>query len=271
MSPGKELLSHWEGEPLRVWEALWGVPSFEAWSAVNSTNDRLRELARKGARPFTVVTAEEQTAGRGRGGRAWHSPPGKGLWISVLLGPGASEPRTLTPLLVGLVVARAVEGEIEGDSPVGIKWPNDVMVRGRKVAGVLCESLGESGVVAGVGVNVRQREDDFPPRLRGRATSLESVSGAEVSRAGLAGRIVRGIRELLARPPDRVDGELMRELQARDVLNGREVEVQTGVSGRLEGVAAGIGVTGHLRLRTLEGEVRPVMAGTVRLARGGGA
>ncbi len=252
-----ELLTHWEGEPLRVWEGLWGIAELEAWDSLGSTNDRVRDRARSGAPPWTVVIADEQTAGRGRSGRPWHSPRGLGLWMSFLVRRHDAGEGALTPLLAGLAVARAIEKRTRLE--VGVKWPNDLWVGGRKLAGVLCEAVG-ARVVVGVGVNVRQRPDDFAPELRDLATSVEVAAGEGVARGALAGGILAEARTLLDRPAPRLEPAVATELERRDVLAGRQVRV----AGR-EGVAAGVDARGRLLIETAPGEVRPVVAGHVDL------
>lgn len=255
-------LAHWEGRPTPEWEGDWGVPHFEAWSAVRSTNDRVRALAERGLPPFTVVVAEEQTAGRGRAGRHWASPAGLGLWLSVLLPAAVRSGPGPTALLVGLATCRAVERAAEGLS-ARLKWPNDVLLGERKVAGVLCEAT-PRGVVAGIGINVRQRLLDFDEDLRGRAVSLQMAAGREVSRARLAAALLGELQRLLASPPARLDGALAGELARRDALLGSEVLVE----GAGPGVARGIDAAGRLTLEVAPGEVRTVVAGSVSVVKG---
>ena len=258
--PAAEGLTHWEGEPLRVWEALWGIPRLEAYGTIGSTNDRARALAREGAPAFASVLAEEQTAGRGREGRRWVSPPGKGVWLSTLLRPRLREAGGLAPILTGLAVCRAVEAAIPGLA-ARLKWPNDVVVEGRKVAGILCEATGGI-VVAGLGINVGQSESDFPRDLRARAGSLRSVSGRDVRRPELVGRALRELRDLTDRPVLRLGGALAEEMARRDALRDREVVVSAG-SDAFRGTARGVEPDGRLRVETARG-VRKVAAGTVR-------
>jgi len=255
-------LSHWEGEPLVVWESLWGVPRFEAYLRVRSTNDRIRELASEGAPSFTVVTAEEQTAGRGRNGRRWASAASKGLWISVLLRVPKSEERAAVPILVGLAACRAVERVAPGLAP-RIKWPNDVMLGDRKLCGVLCEAGRAEDLVVGVGLNVRHGPMDFPEEVRGAAVSLSMATGGMVSRAALAGDLLRNLRGLLSVGP-RIEEDVVREIEGRDALRGRRIRVSHGPMG----VAAGIDARGRLRLRLASGEVVDVVTGSVSIVDG---
>lgn len=263
-------LGHWEGEPVRVWERVWDVARVEAYRSVTSTNDVLRERAAGGAPPFSVAIADEQVAGRGRSGRRWSSPPGAGLWMSVLLRTPGGGGAPLLTLAVGVAVAEALEGVVGRGAPA-LEWPNDILLEGRKVCGILCEGIagaaaagGGAGVVAGIGVNLRQRPEDFPPELRERATSVETVVGGPVDRGALAGAILRGLRRRVDPPPRRVEGELARALERLDTLRGRRVHVE-GVG---SGVAEGIGADGALRVRIAGEGTRRVVAGTVRPVEG---
>lgn len=257
----REGQSHWAGEPVRVLEQRWSVPFLEAHEVLGSTNDRIRVLADAGAPPFTMVVAEEQTAGRGRGGSTWISPAGKGIWMSVLLpGEGRGRP-PLAPLLVGVAVSRALG---EGELPIrpGIKWPNDVEISGRKVCGILCEGTAGGKTVAGIGINVAGGRERFPPEFRERATTLEAeVEGGVPPRPDLVGRILHHLRVLTDPIPDALEGDLAAELRALDVLRGRRISVSGGLVGRGRGIDA----DGAL-LVVPEGEsnVKRVVAGSVR-------
>lgn len=251
------LLTHWDGEPIQVWARIWRVPVLEAHDVLSSTNDRARDLADGGAPPFTVVLAEEQTAGRGRSGHTWHAPPGSGLLVSTLL-PGGGVPPVHLPLLVGLAAARAAESVSPGVE-VGIKWPNDLVVRGRKLGGILCERH-HGAVITGLGLNVRQRSTDFPPELVGLATSLEAASGTEVSLSALVTALVHELRSLAQRPTPELLPDFREELAGRDVLRDLDVESQT--AGR--GVARGIAADGALLLERPDGTLKRVVAGSVR-------
>ncbi len=252
------LLTHWDGEPVQVWARVWGVPHLEVHDVLTSTNDRAQTLAEEGARPFSVVLAEEQTAGRGRSGRRWHTPRGSGLLLSTLLPGGGATPLSHLPLLVGLATARAAES-VSPRVAVGIKWPNDLLVRGRKVGGILCERH-HGAVVAGVGMNLRQKSADFPPELVGVATSLEAEADGVVSVSSLVTALLRELRSLIGRPTEELDSDIHEELTARDVL--REHEVETQMAGR--GVARGITGDGALLLEREDGTLQRVVAGSVR-------
>lgn len=258
------LLAHWEGEPVQVWARLWGAPLVEVHDELGSTNDRARVLVREGAAPFTVVLAQAQTRGRGRTGSPWHSPAGAGLWMSALLPMYGRVPAHL-PLLVGLAAARAAESVCAGVR-VGLKWPNDLEVRGRKAGGVLCEQ-GHGPVVAGVGLNVSQTAEDFPREVAGRAVSLEMVAGTRISMGALATSLLRELRRLgletgAAGGDGSLPADLRAELAARDVLRGRRVLSQQAGNG----VARGIDGDGALLVEQDGGRRVRVVAGSVRIA-----
>jgi len=175
--------------------------------------------------------------------------------VSALSGsPGAA----LTPILVGLAVVRALS-RIAPELQPGLKWPNDVLVRERKVCGILCEAAGTgTGIVAGIGVNVRQRRTDFPPELADRAISLEVATDRSISRAGLAGAVLLGLGDLL----DLSElGGVADELAGVDVLRDRAVQIDPGP----RGIARGIARDGALRVEDDRGLVHEVRSGHVTL------
>lgn len=228
------LLTHWEGEPTTVWRQLWDVPVLEAHHSLGSTNDRAGELAREGAPALTTVLAEEQTSGRGRSGKVWHSPPGTGLWLSTLLRQDGLVQLAL-PLLVGLAVSRSIEAAMKSVWPkvhVGIKWPNDLFLDGQKVGGILCDSvLGQSAVgsvVVGVGLNLRQPPGGFPNDIALTAASLEGVSGKPVRRSEVASGLMAELHRLRGPSLAEAAGRLRADFAPRDVLVGRKVVTVRG-------------------------------------------
>jgi BirA family biotin operon repressor/biotin-[acetyl-CoA-carboxylase] ligase len=258
----------WEGQPCEHWRSLWGVPRLLVFRTVPSTNDIARELAEAGAPEGSVVLADHQTAGRGRGGRRWHAPPGRALLLSVVLRParfgaGEAAPGVL-PLLVGLAVARAIGRTAR--IRAGIKWPNDVLLPGGgKVAGILCEAAltGDSGgyVVAGIGINVCQTAAELPAELGAGATSLLLATGRRVSRPALAGRVIAEVRRIVAHGARPLDPALLAGIRRRDVLRGRAVSVD----GRERGTVQGIAADGSLLLRDPQGRVAAIRSGTIRV------
>lgn len=254
----QEGLTHWQGEPVGTWRTLWGVPAFEAYERIGSTNDRAKVLAAEPGNTHAVVIAAEQTEGRGRRGARWHSPPGCGLWMSVVL-PNPNAALHL-PLLVGLGVAEAIQ-DAEASLRVGIEWPNDLVIQGRKVGGILCEGA-SAGVVAGIGINVRMPEGGFPASLQPRATSLEQEGGNALSHSRLVGLIVRALERRLRGSASGLAPDVLHELTARDALAARPVLSEE----HGPGIARGIERDGALVLERPDGSRVRVMAGSVRPA-----
>ncbi len=216
-----------------------------------------------------MVIADEQTRGRGREGRRWLSPPGAGLWMTVVLVARPSG-HPAVPLLVGIAAARALE-HVCPDLRAEIEWPNDLIVAGRKVGGILCESWDSGaesrGMAIGTGINISQRAADFPPELRDRASSLCAVGATSVSRPALAGALLVRMRELLAPEPVALEGALHRELARRDALAGRAVVLGHGETG----IGRGISSEGALLFEESGGRMREIRSGSVRPLPGSGA
>jgi BirA family biotin operon repressor/biotin-[acetyl-CoA-carboxylase] ligase len=210
---------------------------------MDSTNAHARELAVRGAPHGTIVTAAEQSAGRGRQGRTWSAPAGQALLCSVIV----REPPRLLPLAAGVAVAE------EAGDEARVKWPNDVLVGGRKVAGILVEGRPqESWAVLGIGINVAVREDALPPDVRERAGSLRrSPADIETTLERLLDRLARW----LVAPPR----ALLETLRQRDALLGKPVRWCRG-----HGEAGGIDDEGRLIVITGDGPVT-LEAGEVHL------
>lgn len=236
---------------------------------VGSTNDVAKELARAGAPEGLVVIADEQTTGRGRLGRAWSTPRGSALAVSLVLRPSLppyEAPRiTLVAAVAVAEAVRAVTG-----LPAGIKWPNDIQIGGRKLCGILTEMEAEmervSFVVCGVGLNVNIPREQFPLELRETATSLMAELGRPVARAPLLqammARLEEGYDQLLA---GRFAAVLDR-WRALSVTLGQPVRVLAVAGGAdLEGTAEDVDQDGALLVRTANGERRRVLAGDVSL------
>jgi BirA family biotin operon repressor/biotin-[acetyl-CoA-carboxylase] ligase len=211
----------------------------------DSTNDRARALAAAGAPDGTLVTAEEQTAGRGRQGRSWSAPAGTALLMSLVV----RDPPPLLPLAAAVAVA-----EVAGPD-AAIKWPNDVLVGGRKVAGILVEGRPREGwAVLGIGINVAVAVEDLPVELRPRAATLGRRAGEiEPTLAAVLG----GLARWLAAGPDAV----LAAWGERDALRGRPVEWAGG-----RGTAAGIDGEGRLVVALAGGGRAALYAGEVHLA-----
>jgi len=232
--------------------ASFGTPH-RHYTRTDSTNTRARELAAAGAPHGTVVTAGEQTEGRGRQGRVWTAPPGKALLYSALVRP-LERRHMLLPLAVPLAVAEVAE-QLAPGVECGVKWPNDVLVGRRKLAGVLIEARPQDGwAVVGVGLNLDIAEDEFPPELRDTAASLAIEGKSTEVAAMLSARLTCWVE---AEEP-----EILAGWRERDALRGREVAWDGG-----SGVADGVDDRGYLLVVTAGGERVAVGAGEVHLTR----
>ena len=219
----------------------------------DSTNERAKELAAAGAPHGTLVTADEQTAGRGRQGRAWTAPPGDALLLSLVLRE-LSDRHALVPLAAAVAVCEACEATAAVEC--AIKWPNDVWIDRRKVAGILIEGRPQQRwAVLGIGLNVTTAE--FPPELADLATSLALAAPPGPPREDVLDALLAALDRLLTAPP----GDVLGAWRARDALRGAEVAWDGG-----RGTAAGISDAGALRVETPDGIVE-LDAGEVHLKR----
>jgi BirA family transcriptional regulator, biotin operon repressor / biotin---[acetyl-CoA-carboxylase] ligase len=229
----------------------------------DSTNERAKELAMDGVPGGLVVTADEQTAGRGRRGNAWFAPPGSCLLYSALVRPFAADRSPLLPLAVPVAVCEAAEAV----APVRcqVKWPNDIWIDERKVSGVLVEARPDEGwAVVGVGLNVAITEEQFPPELRESAISLlptEAEGGLPPGGAPGIPRALTALNEALGGWLEADDDEVLSAYRARDALIGRRVSWEDG-----EGVAEEIDERGHLVVEKANEERVALGAGEVHLA-----
>jgi BirA family biotin operon repressor/biotin-[acetyl-CoA-carboxylase] ligase len=239
----------------------------QVFEETTSTNDVIEKLARDGVREGVVVFAESQTRGRGRLGRAWMSPPHKGLWFSVLLRPDL-RPQAATQLTIASATAlrRAIRS-VTGLSPE-IKWPNDLMMGGKKVAGILTEMTAELDrvrhVILGIGVDVNLVSNEFSPELRKIATSLRIETGEEVERAELATAILRELEADYRRICAGKFPQVADEWEAGCATIGKNVSVQTGVQ-KIRGRAEALDDDGALLVRTEHGHLERVIGGDVTL------
>jgi BirA family biotin operon repressor/biotin-[acetyl-CoA-carboxylase] ligase len=218
----------------------FGLPHHH-FRVTDSTNDRARELAEAGAPGGVVVTAQSQTAGRGRRGRVWTAPPGKALLYSAILRP-LDAGHALLPLAVPVAVCEAIESL----APVRcqIKWPNDLWLEERKIGGVLIEARPPDWAVIGVGLNLTIEAHEFPPDLRWPATSVGHGATADAARTTLDERLGAWVDA----EPEAVLGGF----RERDALEGREVSWDQGEAAK-SGTAAGIDDDGNLVVVSADG------------------
>ena len=228
-------------------------------SETGSTNRDASALGESGAPEGVVVAAGLQTAGRGRMSRVWFSPPNANLYFSVLLRPAVSPERASSlSLVAGLAVSEALAECAPQTRPM-IKWPNDILIGGRKVCGILCEMQIETDccvrqVVVGIGVNLNVGAEDLPDELKSRATSLQIEAGHRFSRAAVIAAILHRFEPLYRGWCADGFGPLAERTAARDFLFGKTISLDQGGI-RIEGRVCGLGSDGALRLETARGAV----------------
>ena len=234
---------------------------------IGSTNTAAMEAASAGAPEGSVFLAEQQTAGRGRGGHSWHSVQSDGIYCSVILRPALPPSEALLlSLAAGLALHAAVQ-KMDSRMQADLKWPNDLLIDGKKFGGILTEMNAEVTrvryVVIGIGINVNQTE--FPADLREIATSLRMASGSTWSRMELCAALLESLgreyRDFLGKADGR-ESILRRFEEHSSSVRGRKVQIEE--NGGFEGVADGLDSRGFLRVRTAQ-EVKTVLSGTVKL------
>ena len=245
----------------RALTTAWLGRSLEVLTTTGSTMDEARRAALAGARDGHAILADAQTRGRGSRGRPWASPAGEDLYLSFILRPSLPPEHlsTLT-LAVGLGVAAAVRAWLTEQTPVGIKWPNDVLVRGRKIAGILVETLNLEVAFVGVGLNVNRRL--FEPALRGEATSLAIEGGASLDRPLVAARLLLEIERAIDLWNAGDSAAIVPRVEEVLLYRGERVRV-AGRIGKLRGLAR----DGALRLE-LEEETIEVRSGQLERLEG---
>lgn len=252
----------------RASTARWLGQTLEFRPSVGSTNawalDCIAAAADPAALHGSVFLADEQVAGRGQRGRSWHSPAGLSISASAILCPPDDVPPTKLVAAVALGIAEGIEQAVAVD--VGIKWPNDLWIGERKLAGILLERRGPGGLVVGFGVNVHQRQSAFPPELREVATSLAQHCPA-VRRAGIVVAVLQSLESRLDRVFAAVgDAELEASYRTRSVLLGRQVRL-FDADELVEGTVLDLSATGGLLLQTATGIPRHVRAEHAREVR----
>jgi BirA family biotin operon repressor/biotin-[acetyl-CoA-carboxylase] ligase len=238
------------------------------YAEVASTNSIGLDLGERGEPEGTVVVAEAQTAGRGRSGRHWVSTPHVGLYTSILLRPsvGPGEVALLSQL-AAVSLAEAVIG-VEPTLSPRIKWPNDLLVVGKKAAGILVEGKIEGErvqyVVVGIGVNVHHRLPDFPEELRHSATSLDLAAGRAISRGSLARALYRHLDAWYGRFTAGERDVMLSRVHALSATVGNWVRVEAGQEA-FEAFAESVNRDGSLRVRLASGEIRDLVSGEVSI------
>lgn len=258
------------------WEAAAAAGCFEGtlfgrWMEIHDTIDstslRARVLAGEGAPEGTLVAAEMQTGGRGRMGRTWSSPKGQGLWFSLVLRPKRL-PEEAYQVVVPAALAVAAGILQTTGLKAGIKWPNDILLKGRKVCGLLAEFQGQRDwtdfIILGIGVNVHQKEADFPEDLHDTAVSLAASTRQAFRRMDLAAAILEAFEERFQVLQQQGLTGLLEEYRAHSVTVGHPVQVLDGQR-RFDAYALDIAEDGGLVVRLEDGQERVLHAGEVSI------
>lgn len=240
------------------------------FDAIDSTNTYALELGRQGAAQGTVVAASFQSQGRGRLGKSWQSPPGRGLYFSIILRPELeNKDLAKVTLAAGLAVCEALDA-VAGTN-ARMKWPNDILLSGKKTAGLLAESVqmpaGQKNlVVLGIGVNVATRRNDFPAALQESATSLFLATGKLLDYGVLLKAIVEKVEQRLQTLERGGFPEILAAWRSRDATFGKRLQWLT-VNGRIvTGVSLGTDKEGQLQIEDQHGVVHQVLSGDISLA-----
>jgi BirA family biotin operon repressor/biotin-[acetyl-CoA-carboxylase] ligase len=252
----------------------WLAREIRWFETIDSTNRVALELARDGAEHGTTVVAEGQTAGRGRLGRSFFSPPYLNLYTSLVLRPTLATAEAPTWILAAAsAVAEAIAETVQDPGAVEIKWPNDVLLGGRKTCGILMELGAEASRVAflvlGIGVNLNVDRAAFPEEFRALATSLASHTGRRVDRVAFARRLYERLEGTLDACAKGGFAAVRGGFEARFRMPGRRVRVQELDGSARVGVALGIDADGALRIRRDDGREQRVVAGDVTVAKEG--
>lgn len=241
--------------------------NLEIMMSTVSTQEEARQRAELDAPEGTLIIAEEQTGGKGRMGRKWFSPSGKGIWMSLILRPQqALEYTSQLTLLTGVAVCRAIRKTTK--LQVGIKWPNDILLNQRKISGILLESTIEDKVVryciAGIGISVNVDSDQYPEEIRDIATSLKIANGAPVDRTMLIAAVLEEFETLYSLYNEEGFVPIASLWEALSVTINHEVVINTA-QGRREGIAVGLDPSGALLVDIGMGNVVKVISGDVVL------
>lgn len=239
-----------------------------AYNSLKSTNDLAAKMAESGSPEGTLVVAETQTRGRGRLGRVWYSPPGTGIYLSIILRPAFSpESAPGLSVMTALALAETINSYCPGETH--LKWPNDVLIGRRKTAGILTELSADRGkinhVIVGVGINVNQGVGHFPEEIRAHATSVRRATKRKVRRVELLVAFLKQFeKEYAAYKKERLNKARPR-LKKFSSLLGKEVTVRSGRT-RTNGLATDIDANGRLILETKTGRVT-ISAGEVTIVK----
>ena len=247
--------------------STFGRGRIDYCSVVDSTNIRARMIADEGAPEGTIVVAETQLKGKGRRGKSWFSPAGQGIYVSVILRPRVP-PSEATQLVLMAAVAAAEALLVHAAVPIAVKWPNDILVGGKKIAGILTEMRLDGDridhVVIGMGVNVNTPAESLPPEIAATATSLRAETGRTFSRAELLRTYLEKLEGYYALFRERRFEPIRERWLALARIIGKPVKI-VGVDHTYEGEVVDIDPNGFLILKSTDGTVQRILAGDVSL------
>jgi len=256
-------------------QTRWLARRFVWLDETDSTNRVAADLAAEGAEHGTTVVAEAQSAGRGRLGRAFFSPPYANLYTSIVLRPNLDTARAPTTILAAAIAVAETVAAFAGEpDAVEIKWPNDVLLGGLKTSGILMEMGAEATrvrhLILGIGVNLNVARESFPEEFRGLATSLATHCGARIDRVAFAAGLYDNLEAILDRHAEGGFEALRPRFEARFRMRGRRIQVLDAIGGKeaaIEGTATGIDVDGALLVLRSDGTQQRVVAGDVTIAK----
>jgi BirA family biotin operon repressor/biotin-[acetyl-CoA-carboxylase] ligase len=240
----------------------WLAKVWRFYERVSSTQDEAKAWVQQSAPHGGMVIADEQTKGRGRWGRTWFSPPRKNLHLTLTMKlPAEHPPLGTLSLLTGVAIVEALRQRFS--VPAFVKWVNDVVVDGKKLAGILIERVGSDWALIGIGVNVNLAETDLPDELRTTATSLQMVKGTPVDRTEVLSTLLVSLESWWERWAQGAMGSVWQALEGWDWLRDKSVTAHLPDGTTLHGFAVGITPDGGLRLRLDDGTERTLTAGDV--------
>lgn len=244
---------------------LLGQKDYFYYQETDSTNIQARALANKGYPEGTIVVAEQQTEGKGRRGRNWYSPLGQGIYLSLILRPVFPlKEISKVSLLTAVALAEALEDEF-GLQP-RIKWPNDVLVKGRKIAGILSEAITDMAsieyIVIGIGVNINNYLEEFPADLRTPATSVAAEGKVSASRIRLLQKLLLSLENHYNLLQEGNFAPTLEKARYLSLVIGQEVSLEER-DGFISGLAVGIDENGFLLVQDQDGNIHTVMSGEI--------
>ncbi|MHB8909650.1 MAG: biotin--[acetyl-CoA-carboxylase] ligase [Syntrophales bacterium] len=247
--------------------AVFGRGRIDYFAQTDSTNVRAREIAAEGAPEGTIVIAEEQLQGKGRRGRVWYSPAGEGIYVSVILRPSV-QPYEAPQLVLMTAVAAAETLLAHAAVPAAIKWPNDILVGGKKIAGILTEMSVDMDridyVIIGMGLNVNTPAEALPPEIAGIATSLRAETGRAFSRVELLRTYLEELEGYYALFRERRFEKIRERWLELAKIIGRQVRI-AGIEQTYEGEVVDVDPNGFLILKSPDGTTQRILAGDVSL------